>query len=400
MDSYMLDTSSLIADPDICSKLDGQIFIPSIVLEELDKLKRENYNTRQIIRNLRGSSVNYIVDDCINIDLPPEFDKNKNDNKILWLALKNNYILVTDDLVLQQKAKSLNVACQQIENKGDNYTGYKELIISDSLDEQVRLAHIHEVPEDNFLDLLVNQYLIVKDINNEFIESFRWDGEKFQNCIVRNFNSIYFGKLKPLDSYQVCLMDSLLNNQMTLVKGKPGSGKTLISLSYAMSMLEKEKYNKLIIFYNPVGARGSSKLGFYPGTRDEKLLDSALGSMLVSKFGDKEIIKVLISQNKLLLLPISEIRGFDTSNLKAIVYISEAQNLNVDLMKLAIQRVGSDTKLIIDGDIDSQVDSAMFEGNQNGMRRVSEVFRGQDFYGEIELPIIYRSKIAEIADNM
>lgn len=400
MDSYLLDTSSLIANTDIYSKLDGQIFIPSIVLEELDKLKQENYNARQVIRNLKNSSVNYIIDDCIDINLPPEFDKNKNDNKILWLALKNNYTLITDDLVLQQKAQSLNVACQQISFKGDNYTGYKELIISDSLDEQTKLAHLHEAPEDNFLNLLVNEYLIIKNANNEFIEVFKWDGSVFQNCSMRNFNSVYFGKIKPLDSYQLCLIDSLLNNQMTLVKGKPGSGKTLISLSYAMNMIEKEKYSKLIIFYNPIGARSSSKLGFYPGTRDEKLLDSALGSMLVSKFGDKEIIKVLISQNKLLLLPISEIRGFDTSNLKAIVYISEAQNLNVDLMKLAIQRVGSDTKLIIDGDIDSQVDSVIFEGNQNGMRRVSEVFRGQDFYGEIELPIIYRSKIAEIADNM
>ena len=41
-----------------------------------------------------------------------------------------------------------------------------------------------------------------------------------------------------------------------------------------------------------------------------------------------------------------------------------------------------------------------YAGSNNGMRRMSEVFRGQDFYGEIELQHIFRSKIAEIADMM
>ena len=107
----------------------------------------------------------------------------------------------------------------------------------------------------------------------------------------------------------------------------------------------------------------------------------------------------MIHQNKLLLLPFSDIRGFDTTNSKAIVYITEAQNLDISLIKLAIQRISEDCQLIIDGDYNSQVDLQAFEGNNNGMRRVSEVFRGQSFYGEVELPIIYRSKMAEWAEK-
>ena len=34
------------------------------------------------------------------------------------------------------------------------------------------------------------------------------------------------------------------------------------------------------------------------------------------------------------------------------------------------------------------------------MRRMSEVFRGQPCYGEVELQKIYRSAIAEIAEKM
>ena len=67
-------------------------------------------------------------------------------------------------------------------------------------------------------------------------------------------------------------------------------------------------------------------------------------------------------------------------------------------MKLAIQRVSDDCKLIIDGDDNSQVDMIAYEGLNNGMKRVSEVFRGKNFYGEIELQEIYRSKIAQIAN--
>jgi len=66
----------------------------------------------------------------------------------------------------------------------------------------------------------------------------------------------------------------------------------------------------------------------------------------------------------------------------------------------AMALVGDDCQLIIDGDYNVQVDLQAFEGNNNGMRRVSEVFRGQSFYGEVELPIIYRSKMAEWAENL
>jgi predicted ribonuclease YlaK len=104
--------------------------------------------------------------------------------------------------------------------------------------------------------------------------------------------------------------------------------------------------------------------------------------------------------NQLLLLPLSDIRGFDTSGMKAGVYISEAQNMTVNLMKLALQRIGEDSICIIDGDCKAQVDDIQFAGANNGMRRLSKVFRGEDLYGEVELQKIHRSRIAQIAENL
>ena len=165
-------------------------------------------------------------------------------------------------------------------------------------------------------------------------------------------------------------------------------------------MLEKHKIDRIIVFCNTVATLDSARLGYYPGTRTEKLLDSSIGNMLSAKIGSSYELERLINDERVVLMPMSDIRGYDTSNMNAVIYITEAQNMNIDLMKLALQRVGEDCKLIIDGDYNTQVDMASYGGANNGMRRVSEVFRGQPFYGEVELQNIYRSKIANIAELM
>lgn len=112
------------------------------------------------------------------------------------------------------------------------------------------------------------------------------------------------------------------------------------------------------------------------------------------------LVEQLMNEDKLILLPMSDIRGYDTSGMNAGIYITEAQNLDIDLIKLALQRAGEDSIFILDGDVKSQVDLVDYEGINNGMKRVSKVFRGEDIYGEVELQQIHRSKIAEIANKL
>ena len=138
----------------------------------------------------------------------------------------------------------------------------------------------------------------------------------------------------------------------------------------------------------------------YPGSKNEKLLDSSIGNMLSSKLGGRIAVEQLIAQNKLELLPLSDLRGFDTTGMNCDVYIAEAQNTDIELMKLALQRIGEDSICIIDGDFNTQVDMTQYAGINNGMRRASEVFRGEDLYGEVELKNIYRARIADIAERM
>jgi phosphate starvation-inducible protein PhoH len=131
-----------------------------------------------------------------------------------------------------------------------------------------------------------------------------------------------FGKVKPIDPYQELALDSFKSNQLTLIKGAAGTGKSLLSLAYLFRLLEKGEIDRIIIFCNTIATAGSAKLGYYPGDRTEKLLDSQIGNFLISKLGAREEVEKLIDMGQILLLPMSDIRGFDTSGMKAGIYIT------------------------------------------------------------------------------
>ena len=247
-----------------------------------------------------------------------------------------------------------------------------------------------------------NEYLLIKNSNNEIIDHYKYTKDKNLERIVQYpiFDSKMFGKVKPKDDYQYIAMNSLLNNQITVLRGPAGTGKSYLALGYLFKLLEDGDIDKIIIFCNTVATIGSAKLGYYPGSRDTKLLDSQIGNFLSSKLGDKIEVERLVEDNKIVLVPLSDIRGYDTSGHKAGVYITEAQNLSIDLMKLALQRIGEDCICILDGDDETQVDLPLYTGKNNGLRRVSEIFRGEDMYGEVTLVNIYRSRIAQLAEKM
>lgn len=277
----------------------------------------------------------------------------------------------------------------------DHYTGYKE--VSPSPEDH---AILYEHPDENIFCLIPNQYLIVH--SDDAVDLFRWTGETHAKVDYKSFKTMMFDtvKAKNGDVYQKLAFDSLANNKITMLHGPAGTGKSYIAMAYMFKLLESHKIDKIIVFTNPCATTGAAKLGFYPGTRDEKLLDSQIGNMLGAKLGDKMMLERMLNENKIQLLPFSDIRGFDTTGMNCAVYITEAQNLDIEMMRLALQRIGEDCIAIIDGDYEAQVDMAAYSGSNNGMRRLSEVFRGSDFYGEVKLQNIYRSRIAALAQEM
>ena len=410
--SLLLKTNNLFDEEDV------KVVISSISLQELEDIKTANnkdaeikYSARKLLNILNENPEAYEIwifkEEMLKPIIEKGFDHINNDLRILACAFNYDYtqhpdetIFITNDLVLktiancffgEDSVESVN------EEQLDQYCGYKEITV----DEET-LAKFYEQPNYNHFDLMINEYAILYDCGGSLIDRVCWTGETHRRLSYKDFWSHWFGTVRPMkgDTYQMLLADSLANNIITMVKGPAGSGKTYLSLGYLMYLLENHKIDKIIIFCNTVATKDSAKLGYYPGSRDEKLLDSQIGNLLASKFGGKIEVERLVQEEKLILLPLSDIRGYDTSGMNAGIYISEAQNMSISLMKLALQRIGEDSICIIDGDEKTQVDSVEFAGNNNGMRRASKIFRGNDIYGEVTLKNIHRSRIAELAELM
>ena len=411
------DTCSLILKASHLWEEDATIVVSSITLEELEHIKTAankdpdvKFAARKVVHELDEHYGEYRVV-LWNLNLMDMLTETSmpltDDSKIIicakWfqeqLTPDDEITFVTNDLCCKHIARSyLNMPVESYVEEAYEYDGYKEVYLDDE-----GMTEFYSNLNTNLYDLYINQYLLIynKD-TGECVDRLCWTGTEYRHLNYGSFNSRWFGDVKPMkgDVYQSLAADSLMNNKITLIKGPAGSGKTFLSLAFLLHKLERNRIDKIIVFCNTVATKNSAKLGYYPGTRDEKLLDSQIGNLLSSKFGGRIAVEQMIQQEQLVLLPMSDIRGYDTSGMRAGIYISEAQNLDVDLMKLTLQRIGEDSICIIDGDCKTQVDDIHFAGSNNGMRRASQVYRGEDVYGEITLKTIHRSRIAQIAEQM
>lgn len=397
--SKLLDTNILLDHYDsLFDSIEDEVIIHSIVLEELDNIlhnsqsEEKKYKARQA-RNAIKKAKNKKYDTYYcTMAFPVGWDINKNDNKILAVCEDKGYTLITNDLAMQTKAESIGVKWEDFNGRENEevYLGYKEVLLSDN-----DLAIHYENPTNKW-DLVDGQYLIIRNANGKVIDKQKWTSKGYKNVSRKSMKSIMFGDLKPKDIYQELCFDSLLTDQFTIMTGKQGSGKSLLALMYCMWAIQNNKFDKVIILYNPVKVRGAADSGFFPGNSTEKACQNFIGNMLNTKFGDVSIVSSLIAQDKIQLISMADCRGMEVTD-NQILYIPEAQNTSSDLMKICLSRVSENAKCIIEGDHFGQVDVKQFEFN-NGLKRAIDVFKGQDFVSYVHLPNIWRSKIGEIAD--
>ena len=410
---YFFDTNVLLnRNKKFFQSLSNPFYISTITLEELENIKTSSYKdndikykarkmARWLIQN-QNSYIPILYNEKFKNYISTNLDSN--DEKIIATAsylkeTKKDLIFCTSDLNCFLLAKANNIQCQLVSQTEEKYTGYMSFHYK--TDEELADFYNNYLYTDKIKDYVINnQYILIYNQDNKIIDKYKYLNNQIIKVPFITVKSKMFGNIKPIDPYQELVIDSFKNNKITLVKGPAGTGKSLLSLGFLFKELEEGNIDKIIIFCNTVATAGSAKLGFYPGSRTEKLLDSQIGNFLISKIGDRIGVQTLIDKGQLILLPMSDIRGYDTSGMRAGIYITQAQNLNIQLMKLALQRIGQDSICILDGDNDAQVDLNIYSGENNGLKRVSEVFRGQDFYGEILLQTIHRSKIAEVASKM
>ena len=335
MNLFFYDTCSLLNLQEDAFKHD--FLISDITLYELENIKTSRMkdeetkyqaqNIQRLLKEYRDKYQivffrEYYTDD---IELPDTYD-----SKIIACALqkKGNVTFVTDDLACARIAevKGLKVI-DSSSLIGEEYKGFKEVVFKtdDDLAEFYKNLDKSIVKVENTYNLLENEYLLIKDRDENILDKYKWKNGRYEKVQFIDFKSSMFGKISPRDAYQEIACDSLAHNKLTILCGKPGSGKTLLAFGYMFQALKEGAIDKIVVFCNTVATRGAAKLGYLPGDRTEKLLDSQIGNLLLSKLGgDRIFVEDMIRQGTLVLLPISDIRGYDTTGMKAGVYLSEA----------------------------------------------------------------------------
>ena len=140
------------------------------------------------------------------------------------------------------------------------------------------------------------------------------------------------------------------DNQIVVITGRAGSGKSLVSAQSALDFLFKKECDK--VFVTRATIEVGTSLGFLPGSKDEKLnpyLEAFMENL--NKCYDKTKIEQLVNDCKVQGYPVQFIRG---KTIDDILIVEEAQNLSKAEMLAILTRLGKTGKIIINGDNDQQ----------------------------------------------
>lgn len=267
------------------------------------------------------------------------------------------------------------------------YYGFRYL---DMNDEELAnfYSGLYEFPE-----MYENEYGLVRT-NGEIVAKFCY--QEGMNRQVR-YPSIPTGgehNIFARNEYQNCAIDLLLDSRskIKLIRGVYGSGKDYLMTSAALSLIRRNKFERMIFIRPNVTVANVPDIGFIPGTAEEKL-SWTLGPIL-DKVGGEAQLKTLLSKGTIVNIPLLYIRGRSFEN--SIIYVTEGQNMTTEIVKLLIGRIGEGSELWINGD-SHQADKTIFE-KDNGLNRLVEKMTNNPYFGYVYLPLTERSAVANLAN--
>jgi phosphate starvation-inducible PhoH-like protein len=168
------------------------------------------------------------------------------------------------------------------------------------------------------------------------------------SIVTNNTGFAYKNRLKPKTVNQNEFIRTIAENTITFCQGVAGSGKTHIAVGMAIEYLLENKVNKIVIT-RPVVESGE-KLGFLPGTAEEKLhpyllpiLDEVAHFIPMSQYAS------LKTHNKIEIVPLGLMRGRNFHN--CFIVADECQNASYDQLKMLLTRIGNDSKMVLTGDV-------------------------------------------------
>lgn len=256
------------------------------------------------------------------------------------------------------------------------------------------LANFYSNLDENRYGLFVNEYAVLEDPAGEFIDAYRWTGDRMVKVPFKAINTKFAGRIKPRNTQQRLAVDLLYNDAVTIkmLSGCYGSGKDYLMCAAALDMLERGKVDKIVYVRNNIEVKDSKPIGHLPGTGNEKLMPYAM--VLADKLGGVDALNMLITQGRIELTHLGFLRGRDIQN--AIIYCTEAENITRAHAQLLIGRVGEGSSLWLNGDT-RQTDMDIF-AKDGGMSAMLDRLRGNPMFGYVKLIKTERSPTAALAD--
>jgi phosphate starvation-inducible PhoH-like protein len=134
-----------------------------------------------------------------------------------------------------------------------------------------------------------------------------------------------------------------------IVCGPAGTGKTYVAASHAASLYNTKQIDKIIITRPHIEV--GKGIGFLPGDLTEKVLPWALPVLdVLEQHLGKGKVETAIKNGNIEIVPLALIRGRSFDN--ALIIVDEAQNLTVPEMKAMLTRVGENSQIVLDGDVE------------------------------------------------
>ena len=456
---FVLDTNVLLHDPSCLFRFEEHdIFLPMIVLEELDAHKKGMTevarNGRQTSRSLdalaehqgadiaTGLPLNatghteaggrlFFQTQLLNYDLPVSLPQGKADNQILGVveALRKLHaprevVLVSKDINMRVKARALGLSTDDYQNDktlddGDLlYSGTYALPTDfwathgGSVESWQQGVHtFYRVSGPVVPQLLVNQFVYFEAPGEPSlyakVTEIRGDVAVFRT--LRDFthlkNSIW--GITTRNREQNFAMNLLMDPEVDFVTltGTAGTGKTLMALASGLTqVLDERRYTEIIVTRATVSV--GEDIGFLPGTEEEKMgpwmgaLDDNLEVLgktdtAAGEWGRAATNELIRSRIKIKSMNFMRGRTF----LNKYVIIDEAQNLTPKQMKTLITRAGPGTKIICMGNI-AQIDTPYLTEGSSGLTYAVDKFKGWQHSGHITLARGERSRLADFASEV
>ncbi len=437
--TFVLDTNVLLQTPLAIYSFDNNIVvIPEVVLEELDKFKKDNSelgaNARHAARlfdtlrargklnegvGLDNGGILRVEMNFHDIDLPQSWDPNSNDNRILkickgLLMEGENVILITKDIFERIKADIMGVVSQdfqaeQVSSYDEQYKGCLTVYTSESninnfynngkLKKNEVFSFSSDYGKKRDVELVTNQFLIIHSCDNDKHTALaRYDGKEIVS--LKFLNERPFG-VTPRNTGQKFMQEALMMDAdkvpLVIVKGPAGTAKTFYSLAvglYKIMIEQKNLYRKILVCRPNIML--DEDIGFLPGTEQDKiapflrpvidnlevLVDNDENERYSSEKELRDKIDELFDRKIVSTEAIAFIRG--RSIAKQWVIIDEAQNLTPRQVKGIITRAGMGTKIVLIGDPE-QIDHPFLDIRTNGLCYAAEKMKGSPLCYQITL---------------